>query len=157
MSIVSINPRKHVDNGRTRFDDGEIRRKRSDTLVGTLRREYGENFANGFRGDTKLATVLRETDSQSLSDYLRHPRVPGRPATARDTARVLGVSETRARKLISTVQCEMGLDDRCRDQDGEIHRKKADTGAFVTKKMSGSTHAKTKSTKARTRGSKKQR
>jgi hypothetical protein len=76
VSIVSINPRRHGDNG---FRDSEIRRKRSDTLVGTLRREYGENFANGFRGDTKLATVLRETDSQSLSDYLRHPRVPGRP------------------------------------------------------------------------------
>jgi hypothetical protein len=152
VSIVSINPRRNGDNG---FRDGEIRRKRSDTLVGTLRREFGENFANGFRGDTKLATVLRETDSQSLSDYLRHPRVPGRPATARDTARVLGVSDARARKLINTVRSEMGLDDRYRDQDREIYRKQADTGAFVTKKMSGSTHAKTKSTKARTTRSKK--
>ena len=155
MSIVSISPRRNGSNGRERFRDGEIRRKRSDTLVGTLRQEYGENFANGFRGDAKLATVLRETDSQSLSDYLRHPRVPGRPATARDTARVLGVSETRVKKLINTVRCE--LDDRCRDRDGEIYRKQADTGAFVTKKMSGSTHAKTKSTKARTARSKKQR
>lgn len=154
MSIVSVNPRRHGDGVTSRFRDGEIRRKRSDTLVGTLRREYGDDFANGFRSDAKLATVLRETDSSSLSEYLRHPRVPGRPATARDTARVLGVSETRTRKLMNTVRCEMGLDDRCRDQDGEIHRKNA-TGACVTEQMSGGTHAKTKSTKARTARSKK--
>ena len=152
MSIVSINPRRNGDNG---FRDGEIRRKRSDTLVGTLRREFGEKFANGFRGDTKLATVLRETDSRSLSDYLRHPRVPGRPATARDTARVLGVSDARAERLINTVKREMKLDDRQRD-GGTVYQK-ADTGAFVTKKMSGSTHAKTKSTKARATRSKKRR
>jgi len=38
---------------RCRDENGEIRRKRSDTLVGTLRREYGENFAEGFRSDNK--------------------------------------------------------------------------------------------------------
>jgi hypothetical protein len=52
---------------RCRDENGEIRRKRSDTLVGTLRREYGENFAEGFRSDAKLGTVLRETSSNSLS------------------------------------------------------------------------------------------
>jgi hypothetical protein len=63
---------KHCNDGldgRCRDENGEIRRKRSDTLVGTLRREYGENFAQGFRRDAKLGTVLRETNSNSLSDF----------------------------------------------------------------------------------------
>jgi len=38
---------KGLDN-RMRDRDGEIRQKRSDTLVGTLRKEYGDNFAQGF-------------------------------------------------------------------------------------------------------------
>lgn len=62
-----------LDN-RCRDEDGEIRRKRGDTLVRTLRREYGDEFAAGFRSDAKLDTVLRETDSASLSDYLKHRR-----------------------------------------------------------------------------------
>ena len=62
----------HGLDDRCRDADGEIRRKRSDTLVGTLRREYGEDFAEGFRSDAQLGTVLRETDSNSLSDYLKH-------------------------------------------------------------------------------------
>jgi hypothetical protein len=42
--------------------------------VRTLRDEYGNGFAEGFRSDTKLGTVLRETNSNSLSDYLKHKR-----------------------------------------------------------------------------------
>ena len=61
-------------DGRCRDADGEIRRKRGDTLVGTLRREYGDDFAWDFRSDAKLGTVLKATDSDSLSDYLRHRR-----------------------------------------------------------------------------------
>jgi hypothetical protein len=59
---------------RCRDENGEIRRKRSDTLVGTLRKEYGDEFAADFRGDAKLGTVLRETHSASLSEYLKRPR-----------------------------------------------------------------------------------
>jgi hypothetical protein len=59
---------------RCRDEDGEIRRKRGDTLVRTLRREYGEDFAEDFRSDAKLDTVLRETGASSLSDYLKHRR-----------------------------------------------------------------------------------
>jgi len=62
-----------LDN-RCRDENGEIRRKRNDTLVSTLRREYGEDFASDFRSDAKLGTVLRETNSGSLSDYLKHRR-----------------------------------------------------------------------------------
>jgi hypothetical protein len=61
-------------DGRCRDADGEIRRKRNDTLVRTLRKEYGDDFADDFRSDAKLGTVLRETGSDSLSDYLKHRR-----------------------------------------------------------------------------------
>jgi len=71
---MSNNNCNHGLDDRCRDADGEIRRKRGDTLVRTLRREYGEDFAEDFRGDAKLATVLRETDSSSLSDYLKHRR-----------------------------------------------------------------------------------
>jgi hypothetical protein len=38
-------------DGRQRDRDGEIRKKRRDTKVYTLRKEYGPNFAKGYRGD----------------------------------------------------------------------------------------------------------
>ena len=65
---------KHCNDGlddRCRDADGEIRHKRSDTLLRTLRKEYGDGFGDDFRSDTKLGTVLRDTNSKSLSDYLK--------------------------------------------------------------------------------------
>jgi hypothetical protein len=56
---------------RCRDGDGTIRRKRSDTLVGTLRQEYGDGFAEGFRSDAQLGTVLEEIGATSLSELLR--------------------------------------------------------------------------------------
>ncbi len=56
---------------RCRDHDGEIRHKRSDTKVGTLRDTYGGNFAPGFRSDAKLGTVLKETGKKSLSDLVK--------------------------------------------------------------------------------------
>ena len=56
---------------RSRDEDGTIRRKRSDTLIGTLRREYGEDFADGIRSDATLGTLLERTGAESLSEYLR--------------------------------------------------------------------------------------
>jgi hypothetical protein len=67
-------PKNHCNEGlddRCRDGDGTIRRKRSDTLVGTLRDEYGPNFAEGFRSDAQLGTVLEETGAESLSELLR--------------------------------------------------------------------------------------
>ena len=54
---------------RHRDKDGEItRKKNSNTLVGTLRKEYGEDFAKGYRADAKLGTVLkREGPSHSTT------------------------------------------------------------------------------------------
>jgi hypothetical protein len=59
---------------RHRDQDGTIERKRDDTLVRTLREEYGSNFARGIRSDAKLGTVLERTGATSLSDYLRNHR-----------------------------------------------------------------------------------
>jgi hypothetical protein len=58
-----------LDN-RCQDRDGEIRHKRSDTLVRTLRKTYGENFAAEFRSDAKLGTVLKRTGADSLRNYL---------------------------------------------------------------------------------------
>ena len=58
-------------DGRCRDKDGEIRHKRSDTKVGTLRNIYGENFASDFRSDAKLGTVLDKTGAKSLSDLTK--------------------------------------------------------------------------------------
>jgi hypothetical protein len=57
--------------GRQRDGNVEIRHKRSDTLVGTLRKELGENFATGYRSDTKLGTVLRKEGVETLRQLLR--------------------------------------------------------------------------------------
>lgn len=58
-------------DGRMRDENGTIRRKRSDTLVRTLREEYGPNFAAGYRSDMKLGTLLVREKKSSLSDYLK--------------------------------------------------------------------------------------
>jgi len=62
-----------LDN-RHRDDDGQTRAKNGNTRVGTLRETYGENFAAGRRSDMKLDTLLEETGSSSLTDYLRNHR-----------------------------------------------------------------------------------
>lgn len=58
-------------DSRCRDLDGEIRRKRSDTLVRTLRDEYGANFAPGVRADMKLGTLLDRKGVSSLKQYLK--------------------------------------------------------------------------------------
>jgi len=55
---------------RCRDLDGEIRQKRGDTLVGTLRKTYGADFAPGARADMRLDT-LRERTGGSLSRILK--------------------------------------------------------------------------------------
>lgn len=64
---------KGLDN-RMRDRDGEIRQKRSDTLVGTLRKEYGDGVASGYRADTKLGTVLKNEGLESLDQLLKKKR-----------------------------------------------------------------------------------
>jgi hypothetical protein len=65
---------KHYPKGlddRMRDRDGEIRKKRSDTLVGTLRKEYGPNVAKGYRDTTKLGRVLDKEGLESLDQLLK--------------------------------------------------------------------------------------
>jgi hypothetical protein len=59
-----------LDN-RDRENNGQIREKNGATQIGTLRGTYGENFAQGHRADMKLDTLLRQTNSSSLTDYRR--------------------------------------------------------------------------------------
>jgi hypothetical protein len=56
---------------RCREEDGSIRRKREDTLVVTLRGEYGPAFAEGVRSDMRLDALLEQTGANSLSEYLQ--------------------------------------------------------------------------------------
>jgi hypothetical protein len=63
-------------DSRQRDRDGEIRQKRSDTLVGTLRRTYGEDFAPGYRSDAKLGTVLKKEGVETLDQLRKRRRQP---------------------------------------------------------------------------------
>src|SRR5580693_5035940 len=54
-------------DGRCRDLDGEIRHKRGDTLVGTLRKTFGPDFAPGVRSDTRLDTLRKRAGGESLS------------------------------------------------------------------------------------------
>jgi hypothetical protein len=57
---------------RHRDKSGRIERKHGNTKVAALRKEYGPSFAKGRRKDMMLKTLLAETGSGSLHDYLKH-------------------------------------------------------------------------------------
>ena len=59
---------------RHRDRDGTISRKHGNTKVGTLRKEFGEQFAEGRRSDLLLKNLLLESGATSLDDYLKHRR-----------------------------------------------------------------------------------
>ena len=59
-------------DGRHRDANGQISQKHGNTKVAALRKEYGEHFAHGRRKDMMLKTLLKETGSASLHDYLKH-------------------------------------------------------------------------------------
>ena len=54
---------------RHRDRDGTISRKHGNTKVGTLRKEFGEQFAEGRRSDLLLKNLLAESAANSLDDY----------------------------------------------------------------------------------------
>jgi hypothetical protein len=56
---------------RHRDKNGEISRKHGNTLVRTLRRIHGPDFAEGFKGTDKLSDVLPALDEPSLSKLVR--------------------------------------------------------------------------------------
>jgi len=57
-------------DGRHRDKNGRIDEKRGDTLVRTLREEYGEDFLSDWRSNAKLSTVREGTD-MSLTELVR--------------------------------------------------------------------------------------
>jgi hypothetical protein len=66
--------RDHCNKGlddRCRDGAGEIRQKRGDTLVGTLRKSYGLDFAPGARSDMRLDTRRERNRGASLSKIIR--------------------------------------------------------------------------------------
>jgi hypothetical protein len=52
--------------------DGETCQKRRGTLLKTLRRTFGANFALGLRGYTRLDTLRDRADEASLSQLLKN-------------------------------------------------------------------------------------
>lgn len=60
-------------DGRHRDTNGRIEEKRGDTLVRTLRKEYGADFLHDWRSDAKLSTVREESD-MSLTELVRQHR-----------------------------------------------------------------------------------
>jgi hypothetical protein len=74
---VERSPAASPTNGNRGLDDrgrdldGEIRHKRGDTLVGTVRKTYGPDFARGVRSDTRLDTLRKRAGGESLSKLLK--------------------------------------------------------------------------------------
>ena len=62
--------RPGLDN-RHRDIGGQVREKKGDARIDSLREIYGDSFAPGMRGDAHLSTLLERTGSDSLSDYLK--------------------------------------------------------------------------------------
>lgn len=65
-----------LDN-RHRDIDGQISRKHGNTLVRTLRKIYGPNFASGFLDTDTLAHVLQTAPTHSSLTQLRNDHVGG--------------------------------------------------------------------------------
>lgn len=63
---------KHFPKGlddRMRDENGEIHRKRGDTLMGNIEKEYDKDF--GVRSDMRLDTFLDENGYDSLKQALK--------------------------------------------------------------------------------------
>lgn len=56
---------------RHRDKNGEISRKHGNTLIGTLRKTHGADFAEGFKDTDILSDVLYALDEPSLSKLVR--------------------------------------------------------------------------------------
>lgn len=56
---------------RSRDENGELRRKRGDTHVGTIEQTYDRDF--DVRSDMHLSTLLEREGVESLNDLLHRP------------------------------------------------------------------------------------
>jgi hypothetical protein len=52
---------------------GQIHEKRADTHLKTLRKEYGSDFAKGYRSDAHLGTV-RDAEGKSLHQLIKESK-----------------------------------------------------------------------------------
>jgi hypothetical protein len=59
-----------LDHGR-RNHDAEISHKHGNTLIGTLRKIYGQGFAAGYPATEKLSEVMIQLNETSLSQLRR--------------------------------------------------------------------------------------
>ncbi|HDR9008681.1 hypothetical protein [Burkholderia vietnamiensis] len=65
---------RHYPKGlddRMRDGNGQIREKRADTKIGTLRKEYGDDFAKGYRADATWGTVRKREGVESIKELLK--------------------------------------------------------------------------------------
>jgi hypothetical protein len=58
-----------MKGNRSRNEDGQLRRKRGDTHIGTIEEEYGVDL--GQRSDMHLETLLKQRGAESLDNLLR--------------------------------------------------------------------------------------
>ena len=58
-------------DNRQRNQDGEISHKHGATLIGTLRKIYGQGFAAGYLPTEKLSDILAHLNETSLSQRRR--------------------------------------------------------------------------------------
>ncbi len=66
MAIKNDAPGMKGQRGRN--EDGELRKKRGDTHIETIEKQYGVDF--GVRGDMHLETLLKNKNVESLNDLI---------------------------------------------------------------------------------------
>ena len=55
-------------NSRSRNKDGSYRATRGDATVGSLRKKYGEGFAEGYNRNKTWGKIMDETGATSVND-----------------------------------------------------------------------------------------
>ncbi len=58
-------------DGRHRDKDGEISKKHGNSLISTLRKTYGQDFAPKLKDTDKLSDVLDKLDESSLTKLIQ--------------------------------------------------------------------------------------
>ena len=72
MSKKCKNDAAGMHGYRSRNSDGELRQKRSDTLIKTVEESYKVDL--GVRGDMQLGTYLKQNKINSLNDLIQHEK-----------------------------------------------------------------------------------
>ena len=75
---------------RHRDKNGEISRKHGNTLIGTLRKHYGKDFAYGCADNEKLGDMLQHVDEPSLSSLIKTSKPESLRTSARSHRRISG-------------------------------------------------------------------